>query len=69
MDKRIKAVLQVEQAFWLFICVISIMYYKSHESVGDFGYVFLGKNIVVYIFMWDRICISGDLGQGFSKEE
>lgn len=52
MDKRIKAVLQVEQAFRLFICVISIMYYKSHEPVGGFGYVFLGKSIEVYILVW-----------------
>lgn len=44
MDKRIKAVLQVDRVFRLFICVISIMYCKSHESVGDFECVFLGKS-------------------------
>lgn len=36
MDKRIKAVLQVDSTFRLFIYVISIMYCKSHKSVGDF---------------------------------
>lgn len=72
MDKRIKAVLQVDRAFRLFICVISIMYCKSHESVGDFRCVFLGKstrepkfNILIWVH---KRCISGDLGQGFSKE-
>lgn len=41
LDKRIMAVLQVNEAFRLFICVVPIMYYKSHESVGDFPCVFL----------------------------
>lgn len=70
MDKRIKPVLQVDKAFRLFICVVSIMYSKSHEPAGDFRGVFLGKSNEVYILILgaQKICISGDLGQGFSKK-
>lgn len=73
MDKRIKAVLQVDRLFRLFIYVISIMYCKSHESVGDFRCVFLGKSTrehrsLIFLYGCTKRCISGDLGQGFSKK-